>query len=35
MSHTEIAFRPISGTLGAEVSDVDLRSVDDATFERR
>lgn len=34
MRHAEIALRPISGTLGAEVSNMDLRRVDDSTFEQ-
>ena len=33
MSHRDIDLRPISGTLGAEVGDIDLRHVDDPTFE--
>ena len=34
MSHDALALRPISGTLGAEVSGVDLRRVDDLLFKQ-
>jgi taurine dioxygenase len=34
MTDSEIDLRPISGTLGAEVSGIDCRRIDDATFEQ-
>ena len=34
MTNSEIDLRPISGTLGAEVSGIDCRRIDDATFEQ-
>ena len=34
MSQLEIGLRPISGSLGAEIIDVDPRYIDDATFDQ-
>ena len=34
MGHDELELRPISGTLGAEVTGADLRRVDDSMFEQ-
>ncbi len=31
--YSQIRLRPVSGNIGAEITEVDLRSLDDATFE--